>query len=511
MNKHKRKQLAGYHGCAGIGLAVALALGGCAAGPDFKTPDAPAAASGNSYTATPMSAQTESARGFAGDAQHFASGKDIPADWWTVFHSTELDQLMRAAFEHNPSMVGAQAALRQAQENLNAETGNRLYPSVTGQLGAERQHASAVSTFTPSGVLFNVYTGALNVSYTIDAFGASRRELEGLSAAVDYQRYQLEATYITLSSNVVVTAIRAASAQAQLKATREVLDSQEKELAVIERQYAIGAIPRTTLLTQRNQVAQTRAAVPALEKALAQARHQLSVYVGKLPSESGLPEFELASLQLPQELPLSLPSNLVRQRPDIRASEALLHEASAQVGVATANQYPQITLSGSYGTAALKTGQFFNGNSAFWSLGAGLTAPLFNAGALSAKRRAAVAAYDQAGAQYQSTVLTAFQNVADTLRALDSDATTLKAQVEVESLARESKDLSEQQYRLGGVSYLVLLDAERNYQQAHVALVQAQAARYTDTAALFQALGGGWWNRPELADANSGTASEKKN
>jgi NodT family efflux transporter outer membrane factor (OMF) lipoprotein len=506
LKKHQHKLLAVACRRASIGLAVGLALSGCAVGPDFKTPEAPAAANGSTYTPKAMPAQTAAAKGFAGDAQRFVAGKDIPADWWTVFHSAELDRLVRAAFEHNPSMAGAQAALRQAQENLKAETGSLLYPSVTGQLGAQRERASAVSTFTPSGEVFNVYSGALNVSYTLDIFGASRRELEGLRATVDYQRYQLDATYITLSSNVVLTAIREASARAQLKATREVLDSQEKELAVIEKQFKVGAIPRSTLLTQRNQVAQTRASIPALEKALAQADHQLSVYVGKLPSESGMPEFELTSLQLPQELPVSLASSLVRQRPDIRASEALLHEASAQVGVATANQYPQISLTGSYGTQALKTGQFFNGNSAYWSLGAGLTAPIFNAGSLSAKRRAAVAALEQADAQYRTTVLSAFQNVADSLRALDSDASTLKEQVEVESLARESMDLSTQQYRLGGISYLVLLDAERSYQQAHVALVQAQAARYSDTAALFQALGGGWWNQPALADAAAGAS-----
>jgi NodT family efflux transporter outer membrane factor (OMF) lipoprotein len=511
LNNHQRISLTGSGLYAGIGLALSLTLSGCAVGPDFRAPDAPAGANGNAYTPTPISTQTDSAQGFAGDAQRFASGKDIPADWWTVFHSNELDQLVRAAFAHNPSMAGAQAALRQAQENLKAEGGSLLYPNVTGQLGAERQHASAVSTFTPSGEVFNVYTGSLNVSYTVDVFGATRRTLEGLQAAVDYQRYQLEATYITLSSNVVVTAIREASARGQLKATKEVLESQEKELAVIEKQYAIGAIPRTTLLTQRNQVAQIRVTLPPLEKALAQAQHQLSVYVGKLPSESGMPEFDLETLQLPQELPVSLPSNLVRQRPDIRASEALLHEASAQVGVATANQYPQITLSGSYGAAALTPGKLFNGNSTFWSLGAGLTAPLFNAGSLSAKRRAAVAAYDQASAQYQTTVLGAFQNVADTLRALESDATTLKAQMDVEALARESMELTTKQYHLGGTSYLVLVDAERNYQQAHVALVQAQAARYTDTAALFQALGGGWWNRPAPTDTAAVAANEKKN
>jgi NodT family efflux transporter outer membrane factor (OMF) lipoprotein len=509
LKEYKHKSLARITQCASMGLVVGLALSGCAAvGPDFKTPDAPAAA-GNSYTPTPLPSQTDSAKGLAGDAQRFVAGQDIPAQWWSVFHSAELDRLVHAALEHNPSMAGAQAALRQAQESLKAESGTLLYPSVTGQLGDERERASAVSIGVPGGEVFNVYTAAVNVSYTLDVFGASRRQLESLRAAVDYQRYQLEATYITLSSNVVLTAIREASFRAQLKATNDVLDSQVKELGVIEKQFAVGAIPRTTLLTQRNQLAQIRATVPPLEKALAQTRHQLSVYVGKLPSESGLPEFELELLQLPQELPVSLPSNLVRQRPDIRATEALLHEASAQVGVATANQYPQITLSGSYGSAATRTGDILSSGAGYWSYGAGLTAPLFNAGALSALRRAAVAAYDQANAQYQTTVLTAFQNVADTLRALDSDASTLKAQVEVESLARESMELSAQQYRLGGASYLVLLDAERTYQQAHVGLVQAQAARYSDTAALFQALGGGWWNKQTVADSAPVVANQK--
>jgi NodT family efflux transporter outer membrane factor (OMF) lipoprotein len=494
-----------------MGLALGLALGGCAVGPNFTEPAAPAAASGNSYTPTAMPSETDSAKGFAGDAQRFVLGHDIPADWWSVFHSEDLDHLVRAALEHNPSMEGAQAALRQAQENLKAETGELLYPSVDGQLGATREHASEVTTFVPGGVLFNVFTAQVNVSYTVDVFGASRRELESMRATVDYQRYELEATYITLVSNVVTTAIREASLRAQLKATNEVLDSQTKELAVIEKQFAVGAIPRTTLLTQRNQVAQTRATIPPLEKALAQTRHQLSVYVGKLPSESGLPEFSIESLQLPQELPVSLPSSLVRQRPDIRASEALLHQASAQVGVATANLYPQITLSGTYGSSALTPGTMFGGTTGFWSLGAGLTQPIFHAGALEAKRRAAVAAYDQAGAQYKSTVLTAFQNVADSLRALESDASTLKDQVEAESTARESMDLAKQQYRLGGISYLVLLDAERVYQQSHVAMVQAQAARYADTAALYQALGGGWWNHPAVADAASAQGTEKQN
>jgi len=463
-------------------------------GPDFRIPDAPAAGS-NGYTATPMPSQTVEAAGPAGVSQRFIQGQDIPAQWWTIYHSEALDHLIRNALEKSPTLASAQAALRQAQETLNAQSGNLLYPNVNGALSAGREHASQVSTGIPGGAIFNLYNASVNVSYTVDVFGASRRTLEGLQAELDFQRFQLEATYLALTTNVVTGAIREASQRAQLQVSREVLDAQEKQLAVIEKQFSVGAIPRTTVLTQRNQVAQTRSTLPALEKALAQTRHQLSVYAGKLPSEAGMPEFQLESLQLPQDLPVSLPSLLVRQRPDIRASEALLHDASAQVGVATANQYPQITLTGSYGTASTQFRDMFSNANSLWSLAAGLTQPIFNGGALSAKRRAAVAAYEQADAQYRATVLSAFQNVADTLRALDLDAATLKEQAEVESLARESFNLVTRQYQLGAVSYLVLLDAERTYLQARLNLVQAQAARYADTAALFQALGGGWWNR----------------
>jgi NodT family efflux transporter outer membrane factor (OMF) lipoprotein len=286
-----------------------------------------------------------------------------------------------------------------------------------------------------------------------------------------------------------------------------VLDALTQQLGLIEKQFQFGAIPRITVLTQRNQVAQAQASLPPLEKALAQTRHQLSVLVGKLPSEAGIPEFLLESLTLPEQLPVSLPSALVRQRPDIRASEELLHQASALVGVATANQYPQFNLSGSYGSQSLTPHDLFEANNVIWSLAAGLTQPIFNGGALTAQRRAAEAAFDSAAAQYKATLLTAFQNVADSLRALDSDASTLKAQAEVEATAAESLALVTTQYKLGGTSYLVLLDVQRTYQQSHINLVQAQAARYADTAALFQALGGGWWNRqPAMATASGAAA-----
>jgi NodT family efflux transporter outer membrane factor (OMF) lipoprotein len=494
-----------------VGVGISLLLCGCAVGPDFKSPDAPTAASGNSYTPTALPAQTVAADGKAGGAQHFAFGQDIPAQWWTLFHSEALDQMIQGALQQSPNMASAQAALRQAQEIYSAESGSLLYPNVSGQLSAERQRASAVSTGVPGGSIFNLLNAAVNVSYTIDVFGGSRRTLEGLQAAVDYQRFQVEATYLSLTANLVTTAIKEASLRAQLQATLEVLDDEEQQLAVIDKQFSLGAIPRSTVLTQHTLVAQTRAGIPAIEKSLGQTRHQLSVYAGKLPSESGMAEFRLESLNLPQDLPVTLPSALVRQRPDIRASEELLHEASAQIGVATANQYPQVTLSGAFGSAATRAGDLFTHAAGFWSIAASLLQPIFNGGALSAKRRAAIAAYDQAEAQYRATVLTAFQNVADSLRALDSDASALKAQVEVEAVAREALQLIRRQYALGAISYLALLDAERTYQQSRIGLVQAQAARYADTAALFQALGGGWWNRQPLAGAEPTAAADTNN
>jgi NodT family efflux transporter outer membrane factor (OMF) lipoprotein len=479
---------------AALGAGLATLVAGCAVGPNFKTPELPAAAAADRYTPAPMPAQTDSAPTAAGAAQHIAMGQDIPALWWSLFHSPELDQLVRASLAQSPNMAAAQAALREAQENYKAQVGTLEYPSVSAQLGGTREKVSAFQV--PGGGVYNLYNASVNVAYTPDVFGGNRRTLENAQANVDFQRFQLEATYLSLTANVVTTAIREASLRAQLKATHEVFDALNKQLGLIEKQFEFGAIPKSTLLTQRNQVAQIAATIPPLEKSLAQTRHQLSVLAGKLPSEAGIPEFQLESLQLPEQLPVSLPSALARQRPDIRASEEQLHAASALVGVATAAQYPQFNLSGSYGSSSLTPHDLFESSNVIWSLVAGVTQPIFNGGALTARRRAAEAAYDEAAAQYKQTLLTAFQNVADSLRALDTDASTLKAQAEAEATSSESLALATSQYKLGATSFLVLLDAQRTYQQSHIDLVQAQAARYADTAALFQALGGGWWNRP---------------
>ncbi|MBC3863667.1 efflux transporter outer membrane subunit [Undibacterium jejuense] len=496
-------------GTGGV-LALSLLISGCAVGPNFNAPAAPVNSDQYSYTGKAKVTETVKANTFAGQSQKLSSGQDIPAAWWEVFHSEALDKLIRESLKHNPTLASAQAALRQAQENYNSQADSVLYPSVTGNLGAQRQHASAVSTNVPGGKVLNLYNASVNVSYSVDVFGANKRGLESVQAGVDYQRYQLEATYLTLTANVVTTAIREASLRSQLQATQEILEAQTSQLNVIEKQFTVGAIPKASLLAQRNLVAQTRASLPALQKSVDQTRNQLAVLAGKLPGDADLPEFSLDNLQLPQELPVSVPSALVRQRPDILAVESLLHQASAQVGVATANQYPQFSLTGSYGYSSTDSSKLFNNSMSFWSVGGGLVAPIFNAGALSAKRRASEAAYDQAAAQYRSTVLSAFQNVADTLRALELDAQTLKQQAEVEALAKDTLELTMKQYKLGGVSSLTLLDAKRTYQSARINLVQAQANRYADTAALFQAMGGGWWNRPELADISRTDGTTEK-
>ena len=490
-----------------IAVIVGVLLTGCAVGPNFRSSKAP---STNAYTATPLPEKTAAAPGIGGTAQCFVPGQDISAQWWTLFHSEALDQLIHLALTDSPTLEAAQATLRQAQENLRAQVGVVFFPKMDANFSAERERfsAAAFGQTGTTGTTFNLYNASVSVSYLLDIFGGGRRELESLQSQVDYQRFQLEGSYLTLTSNIVTAAVKEASLRSQIRATQEILTVQEKELDVVECQFQLGGVSRSDVLAQQTQVAQTRAMLPPLEKELSQTRHQLAVLAGMLPSEADLPEFELDSLQLPPELPVSLPSSLVRQRPDIAASEALLHAASAQIGVATANLYPQITLSGNYGSEALKIGDLFGTGSSVWTLGLGLLQPVFRGGELTHKRRAAIAAYDQARAQYRETVLVAFQNVADALRILDADATTLKAQAEAEISARETLDLTQEQFRLGAVSYLSLLNAERQYQQTRISLVQAQAARFADTAALFQALGGGWWNRRPQADITVTTNKE---
>lgn len=480
-----------------VTLTAAAFLAACVVGPDYRAPEAPAS---GAYTERPQPERTEAAPVRGGEAQRFEVGVEISADWWKLFGSAALDELIRTALAGHPTLDAAQATLRQAQENLNAQYAV-LYPSVDASLSARRQRTSGATFGNPSlpANVFNLYNASVNVSYSIDVAGGARRELEALQAGIEFQRFQIEAAYLSLTSNIATTAFREASLREQIRATREIVEAQERQLQLVEKQFALGAISRSDVLGQRSQLAQTRANLPPLEKALAQTRNQLAVLVGKFPGEAGLPELDLAAFQLPQTLPVSLPSDLVRQRPDIRAAEAILHQTNARIGVAQALMFPQLTLSGSYGTAATSPGNLFDPGTQLWNIGANLLQPIFHAGQLQARKRGAVAAYDQAFAQYRQTVLGAFQNVADVLLALEFDAVALKAQAEAEAAARESLEVTRMQLQFGAANYLALFNAQRQYEQARIGLAQAQAARYADTAALFQALGGGWWKRGEPA------------
>lgn len=472
-----------------------VTLNGCMLGPNFHPPAPPPV---TAYTETPLPRKTvhTPSAGKAGKSQVFAIGEDIPSDWWYLFHSPVLNQLIITGIANNPNLKATYASLCIAQETLNAQIGNSLFPAFNAALTGQRQRFSSASIgSTSASTVFNLFNASVNVSYTLDLFGAARREIESLRAQVDYQQFQVIAAYLTLTSNIVTTAVTMASLDAQIQATHELLNAQEDQLSILQKQLELGGVSRETVLTQQTLVDQTRASLPPLEKSLSQSRHALAVLVGTFPNAQ-LPAIKLNDLNLPARLPVSLPSNLVRARPDVRASEALLHAALAQIGVATANLFPQFSITGNYGWEATVPSQLFTPPSNVWSMAGQLVQPIFHGGALLAQRRQAIAAYDQACAQYRQVVLQAFQNVADTLRALEADARTLRAQKRAEDSARGNLVLTQQQYRLGGASYLALLNAQQQYQSTRISRIQAQAARYTDTAALFLALGGGWWNKP---------------
>jgi NodT family efflux transporter outer membrane factor (OMF) lipoprotein len=472
-----------------LALLTGLSLAGCAVGPDYRRPDAPAV---DHFTAQPLPAATATAQAAGGDAQRFLQGREVPARWWTTFGNAELSRRVSRALEHSPSIASAQAALRQAQENANAARGG-LFPAVDAAAGVTRQKQSAALSNTAGGTRpFTLYNASVSVGYTLDLFGGVRRGIEAELALADYQQAQLDSTYLTLAGNVVTASLKEATLREQIRATEQILDWQRKTLDIAQTQQRIGATSLANTLAVRSQLASTEASLPPLRAQLAATRNQLATYLGTTPAQLELSPLTLDAVQLPRDIPVSLPSQLVDQRPDIRAASAQLHAASAQVGVATAAMLPQITLSGSGGSQALDSGKLFSAGTGAWSLGLGLTQPLFHGGELLHRKRAAQAGLDRATADWQQIVLTAFQNVADALQALQFDAQTLAAQATAESAASQRLALARQQYQLGATGYLDLLDAERSYQQARITLIQARAARLSDTAALYTALGGGW-------------------
>jgi NodT family efflux transporter outer membrane factor (OMF) lipoprotein len=476
---------------AATAFALSL-LAGCTVGPHFDPPEPPAV---DRYTPESQPSTTVATSGPAGAAQQLNPAMDIPAQWWMLFQSPELDRLVRQALAHSPTLAQASARLKQAQEEANARTGQTLYPSVSASLSAQREQVdlAAFGVPFPSPPPFNLLNGSVAVSYALDVFGGNRRLIESLNAQVEYEHWELQAARLMLAGNVVSVAIRQAQLRAQIDLTRQLLALQQQELAIIAQRVQAGGLPRYEIHPQRTLVEQTRAAIPPLQQQIDVVNHQLAVLIGTSPAEAPIESIRLERLQLPQELPVSLPSSLVRQRPDIRAAEALLHQASANIGVATANLYPQIVLSGNAGGA----GTSFNNGERVWNFGAALVQPLFNGGYLRAQQRKAVAAYEEAGAAYQQVVLQAFAQVADTLRAIANDAQALQARTEAAVQAETTYQVSAQRYRAGGISQLSLLDAQRQYLQTVIDRTNSAANRYTDSAALFQALGGGWWNESQ--------------
>jgi NodT family efflux transporter outer membrane factor (OMF) lipoprotein len=484
--------------CRWITAAGLSMLSACAVGPNFHHPAPPVA---KDYGNAPSQGATTSAPGSAGSAQQLVSGMDIPSQWWQVFQSPKLTALVEQSLKGNPNVDAARAALRQANELYKAQRAT-LFPNVQGSFSAQRAKYPTETLANPTSLpqtnpYYNLFTAQLDLSYMPDVFGGQRRSLEASRAAVEATRFELIATYVTLSSNVVTTAVQEASLRGQIAATERLLALQHELTDTVQQQQGIGSASKADLLAQQAAEAQTAATLPPLHKQLGQTRDALTALLGRLPADEPVETFRLAELTLPRELPVSLPSKVIQQRPDVRQAEENLHAATAEVGVAVADMLPQFTISADTGSAALAIGSLFGPYTGFWSLGASLTQTLFDAGELLHKKRAAEAGLDEAAALYRATVVLACQNVADTLRALQADADALKASAEADRAARASFDLAREQYLNGSLSLVGLLNAEQTYQQSEVALAQAQANRYADTAGLFQALGGGWWNLPE--------------
>ena len=479
-----------------IAIAAALLLSvSCVVGPNFQKPAPPQVPGYTSPSTTPT---TSTPNVSGGEAQSFVKGRDIPGDWWTLFHSQPLNDLIDRSLKANPDLKSAQAALLVARENTLAQRGY-YYPSISAGFAATRGRSSSeISPVTYSGALsYSLFTPQVSVSFVPDVFGLNRRTIESLKAQEQQARFALAATHITLSSNIAAAAIQEASLRGQVEATNKLIAVATKVLEILRGQYAKGYASELDVAAQEGQLAQVAATLPPLLKQLAQQRDLLSALSGGFPNQEMPETFELSSFQLPRELPLTLPSQLVEQRPDVLQAEENLHLASALIGVAHANRLPSFALTADTGSMAVIFSQMFN-KGGFWDTAGGLTQPVFEGGTLLHRERAAVAAYTQANEQYRSTVLTAFQNVADTLHAIEQDADGLKAAAAATDAAAVTLDLTKKQLDGGYANYLALLAAEQAYQQAMLNLVQAQSNRYADTAALFQSLGGGWWNRPDL-------------
>jgi NodT family efflux transporter outer membrane factor (OMF) lipoprotein len=493
-----------------FGVVLALAVAGCVVGPDFKAPTPPLT---TRYTSPDENKAHDSEDAVAAPPQAIELGERVTGDWWTLFQSTDLDLLVKQAVAGSLTLDSAKARLSQARAAIDAAS-SALYPQIGLSASAAREKVSATEFGLGPGAFplppnFNLLQVGPTASYALDLFGATRRGIEEQSALADCQHDQLEAAYLTITGNTVTEAIQVATVRGQLKAVSDILDIDRQNLDLVRKERQAGTVPDSDVVSAESQLAQDETLEPGLDQQLSAAKHALAVLLGRAPGDWLAPDFDLAALSLPMQLPVSLPSDLVHQRPDIQAAEAQLHAASAQIGIATAQLYPAVTLSGGISTSALSGGTLFNPAGIVWSIAAGLTQPIFDGGMRRAERRAALAAFKASAADYQQTVVSAFGQIADILQALSHDAHLLAAQQHALHMASESVRLQRISYTRGGTGLLNLLDAQRQYQQARLGYVRAEAQRYQDTVQLLVAMGGGWrgGGDADLNARNAGNAS----
>jgi NodT family efflux transporter outer membrane factor (OMF) lipoprotein len=477
---------------AGV-TVLSFAISGWAVGPNFNpaaVPDVAGYVSGNLASPNPGSGPPQVA------GQRFITGADVSARWWAAFKSQPLNDLVKRSVEQNPNLQAAEAAIKIARYNALAQRG-LFAPQLTGNsmsqqiLVANPQQVPSIPTTGPQ-TEFSLVTNQLTVSFVPDIWGGNFRAVESLDAVTEQQLFQLEAAYLTLTSNVVTAAIQEASLRGQIAATQRIIAIERNLLEILKRQLNFGQAAQADVLAQDAALAQAEELLPPLEKQLAQQRDLLTALAGQFAADEIAQKFDLAHLKLPTNLPISLPSKLVDRRPDVRAAEANMHAASAQVGVAIAARLPNIVLSANGGSSSFNFAQAFLPGTGFYTLTAGVTAPIFDGFTLYHKQKAAEAALEQAEAQYRSAVITAFQNVADALRALQADARAMSAARRAEETAKASLDIVQKQLNAGQVNQLAVLNAQQTYLTAAVVRVQTEANRLADTAALFMALGGNW-------------------
>jgi NodT family efflux transporter outer membrane factor (OMF) lipoprotein len=465
-----------------VAMAVAAVLAGCAVGPDFKRPDPPHA---EQYVAPKAVTDTSLA-----DRQELLLGESPANEWWHFFGSDALDQIVARALASNRRLTAEQWSLAQSQELVNAKSGGR-WPQIDATAGVGRQkYGSQFLGPLPKPPPFTYFSVGATVSYSLDFTGNLTRTIEQQRALAEYQQHQVEAAQLAVTGNAVSQALEVASLRAQIGTVEALLDRDRENLQLVQVAFDAGSVSRLDVVSAQSQLASDTTLLPPLRQQLAQARHALALTLGVAPDDTSLPDLDLAQLTLPAQLPVSLPSELARRRPDILSAESQLHAATAAVGVATSNLYPRIDLTGSTGQQSITTGQLFDTSSNVWSIASGLVAPIFDGGTLRAEKRAAVDAMRASAATYEQTVLTAFSQVADSLEALDNGDEQLRAQANAEAAARDTVAMTRQSYNEGNVGVLQVLDAERRYQQARLGYVRAQAQRYVDTAQLMLALGG---------------------